>query len=122
MREAFNRCESEALAAFGVADLYVEEFVALARHIEVQIVGDSDGNVIHLGERECSAQRRNQKVVEIAPAPNLDKGLRDEMIAAAVRFAVQQQYQSLGTFEFLVDTQANESSFCLHRSQCTLTG
>ena len=111
LREAFKRCESEALAAFGVGDLYVEEFVTRARHVEVQIVGDQSGNIIHLGERECSAQRRNQKVIEIAPAPNLTSEVREEMIAAAVRFAKQQEYLSLGTFEFLVDTETNEPGF-----------
>tara|TARA_B100001059_G_C17828391_1_gene582961 strand:+ start:156 stop:3545 length:3390 start_codon:yes stop_codon:yes gene_type:complete len=108
---AFERCRSEALASFGVGDLYVEEFVAHARHIEVQIIGDSNGHITHLGERECSAQRRNQKVVEIAPAPGLARSLRTEIIAAAVRFARQQKYRSLGTFEFLVDTRATSPSF-----------
>ena len=100
---AYARCRSEAKAAFGVADVYVERFLALARHVEVQILGDRDGNVTHLGERECSVQRRHQKVVEVAPAPELDADLRSAIIAAAVRFAAREGYENLGTFEFLVD-------------------
>lgn len=100
---AYERCRSEALAAFGVADVYVEAFIARARHIEVQILGDLAGGVVHLGERECSVQRRFQKVVEIAPAPGLDDALRQQIIAAAVRFARSVRYSNLGTFEFLVD-------------------
>ena len=73
---AFVRCQSEASAAFGRADVYVEEFIPRARHVEVQILGDRTGAIAHLGERECSVQRRFQKVVEIAPAPGLDEGLR----------------------------------------------
>jgi acetyl/propionyl-CoA carboxylase alpha subunit/acetyl-CoA carboxylase carboxyltransferase component len=100
----FKRCQSEAKAAFGREDVYVEEFIPRARHIEIQILGDGTGAVAHLGERECSVQRRFQKVVEIAPAPHLDDGLRREIIASAVRFARSVGYSSLGTFEFLVDT------------------
>ena len=103
IESAFARCQSEALAAFGVGDVYVEEFVESARHVEVQILGDSAGGVAHLGERECSVQRRHQKVVEIAPAPALDDGVRRDLIAAAVRFAENERYGNLGTFEFLVD-------------------
>ena len=102
LAEAYERCRSEAEAAFGVADVYVEQFLPRARHVEVQILGDA-GNVVHLGERECSVQRRHQKVVEIAPAPHLQTNLREGLLAAAVRFAEQESYQNLGTFEFLVD-------------------
>ena len=104
---AYARCQSEAKAAFGVADVYVEAFLPRARHVEVQILGDRHGNVAHLGERECSVQRRHQKVVEIAPAPGLDDALRAAMTAAAVRFAEREGYQNLGTFEFLVDAAGN---------------
>ena len=100
---AYARCRSEAEAAFGVADVYVEEFMPRARHVEVQIVGDHHGAVTHLGERECSVQRRHQKVVEVAPAPDLAEDLRDAIIEAAVRFAGRERYANLGTFEFLVD-------------------
>ena len=111
LENAFIRCQSEADAAFGVCDLYVEEFLPHARHIEVQIIGDQCGNVVHLGERECSAQRRNQKVVEIAPAPNFSITLRDKILNSAVTLAQQQSYKSLGTFEFLVDGNEPNSRF-----------
>ena len=107
----FHRCQSEAEAAFGIADVYVEAFMAKARHVEVQIIGDEHGAVSNLGERECSAQRRNQKLVEIAPAPALDSGLRDRMIEAATTLAKQEGYQSLGTFEFLVNSSATGPEF-----------
>ena len=103
----YQRCQSEARASFGIEDVYVEEFLTRARHIEVQILGDLEGRVAHLGERECSVQRRHQKVVEIAPAPWLDDGLRRAIIDAAVRFAERERYANLGTFEFLVDTSGN---------------
>ena len=103
LASAYTRCRSEAKAAFGLADVYVEEFISRARHIEVQILGDESGSIIHLGERECSIQRRHQKVIEVAPAPNLDDDLRTEIIKAAVRFAEKESYSNLGTFEFLVD-------------------
>lgn len=111
--EAFARCQSEAKASFGLADVYVEEFLPRARHVEVQILGDLTGGIAHLGERECSVQRRYQKVVEIAPAPGLDESLRRQIIAAAVRFAKSVGYSSLGTFEFLVDVtgRANAQPF-----------
>ena len=99
----YERCQREAQAAFGIGDVYVEEFLPAARHVEVQILGDLHGGVAHLSERECSIQRRNQKVVEIAPAPGLDTTLRDQIIGAAVRFAESVAYSNLGTFEFLVD-------------------
>ncbi len=101
--DAFARCQSEAKAAFGREDVYVEEFIPRARHVEVQILGDHAGQVVHLGERECSVQRRYQKVVEIAPAPALDEEIRQAIIAAAMRFARSVGYTNLGTFEFLVD-------------------
>ena len=103
LEATYQRCQSEARAAFGVEDVYVEEFLSRARHVEVQILGDVEGNVAHLGERECSVQRRHQKVIEIAPAPCLDDEVRGAIIAAAVRFAENQRYSNLGTFEFLVD-------------------
>ncbi len=100
---AFARCQSEAAAAFGRPEVYVEEFIPRARHVEIQILGDRTGEISHLGERECSIQRRFQKIVEIAPAPALDDGLRRQMTDAAVRFAKSVEYTNLGTFEFLVD-------------------
>ena len=103
---AYTRCRSEAKAAFGRDEVYVEAFLTRARHIEVQILGDGAGEIAHLGERDCSIQRRYQKIVEIAPAPNLAEVLRAGMIEAAVRFAKSVGYSNLGTFEFLVDTSA----------------
>ena len=99
----FKRCQSEAKAAFGLADVYVEEFLPRARHVEVQILGDLFGAVAHLGERECSIQRRYQKLIEVAPAPGLADELRASIIESAVRFAKKEGYNNLGTFEFLVD-------------------
>jgi acetyl/propionyl-CoA carboxylase alpha subunit/acetyl-CoA carboxylase carboxyltransferase component len=106
--EAFERCRSEAEAAFGNGDLYVERLMPRARHIEVQIIGDGTGEVSHLWERECTLQRRHQKLVEVAPSPALPAGLRDRLTAAAVRMAEEVRYQSLGTFEFLIDIGAEE--------------
>jgi acetyl/propionyl-CoA carboxylase alpha subunit/acetyl-CoA carboxylase carboxyltransferase component len=103
LNDAYARCQSEAQTAFGNGDVYVERLVRTARHIEVQIVGDGAGAVSHLWERECSIQRRHQKLVEIAPSPGLPPGLRDRITAAAVRLAQDVRYDNLGTFEFLVD-------------------
>jgi len=102
LEEAFERARSEAAAAFGNGDLYVERFFARARHIEVQIAGDAAGTVTHLFERECTLQRRNQKLVEIAPAPWLDPGVRERLIAASLALARAAHFRNLGTFEFLV--------------------
>ncbi len=106
---AYERCQSEAQSAFGVQDVYVEAFLPRARHVEVQVLGDEHGAVAHLGERECSVQRRHQKVVEVAPAPGLSDDARQGIIAAAVRFAEREGYANLGTFEFLVDASGGES-------------
>jgi acetyl/propionyl-CoA carboxylase alpha subunit/acetyl-CoA carboxylase carboxyltransferase component len=103
LEEAFARCQSEARAAFGNDALYVEQLVSNARHIEIQVLGDADGNVSHLWERDCSLQRRQQKLVEIAPSPDLPTETRERMIAAALTLAKAANYQGLGTFEFLLD-------------------
>jgi len=102
LEEAYTRAASEALAAFGSDALYVEEFLARARHVEVQILGDGRGDVTHLFERDCSIQRRHQKIVEIAPSPGLDPELRKEILAAAVRLGSAVNYSGLGTMEFLI--------------------
>lgn len=102
LENSYERASSEAKAAFGNEALYVEELLSEARHIEVQIVGDSTGAITHLGERECSVQRRHQKIVEIAPAAFLDEKTRHEVIDAALRLARHCGYRNLGTFEFLV--------------------
>ena len=101
--EAYARCHSEALAAFGNGDLFAEQLLPNARHIEVQIIGDGSGAVSHLWERDCSLQRRYQKIVEVAPSPGLPASLRERLTGAAVRLASAASYNNLGTFEFLVD-------------------
>jgi acetyl/propionyl-CoA carboxylase alpha subunit len=103
LEQAFTRCQSEARSAFGNGDLYVERLIPLARHIEVQVVGDGTGHVSHLWERECTIQRRNQKLVEVAPSPGLTDDLRERLTGYAVRMAEAVRYKNLGTFEFLVD-------------------
>ncbi|MDP7627952.1 MAG: carboxyl transferase domain-containing protein [SAR202 cluster bacterium] len=108
IENSYKRCRSEANNAFGSGDLYVEEFIDNARHIEVQILGDGNGSIAHLGERECSVQRRYQKILEIAPAPNLDGFIRDKIIDAALRLAKSVNYSNIGTFEFLVNTVAED--------------
>ncbi|MPZ31080.1 MAG: biotin/lipoyl-binding protein [Rhodospirillales bacterium] len=101
--DAYARASAEARSAFGNGDLYAERLVGRARHIEVQIVGDGKGGIVALGERECTLQRRSQKIVELAPSPNLGPALRKKIVAAAVSMAKSVKYRSLGTFEFLVD-------------------
>ena len=102
LRESIETCMREAESAFGDPTVFVEQAVVDPRHIEVQILADGEGNVIHLFERDCSVQRRHQKVVEIAPAPNLDPKLRDRICADAVRFAKEIGYRNAGTVEFLL--------------------
>ncbi|WP_454043935.1 pyruvate carboxylase [Cellulosimicrobium sp. Marseille-Q8652] len=102
--EALAAAMREADGAFGDPTVFLERAVLRPRHIEVQILADGAGNVVHLYERDCSLQRRHQKVVEIAPAPNLDPAIRDALCADAVRFARHIGYQNAGTVEFLVDT------------------
>jgi acetyl/propionyl-CoA carboxylase alpha subunit/acetyl-CoA carboxylase carboxyltransferase component len=106
--EAYARCRSEAKAAFGDDNVYVERLVEDARHIEVQVVGDRSGAVSHFGERECTIQRRNQKLIEIAPSPSLTPGLRARILEAALKLASAAKYDNLGTFEFLVDASDSE--------------
>lgn len=107
LREAIETCMREAEGAFGDPTVFIEQAVVDPRHIEVQILADGEGNVIHLFERDCSVQRRHQKVVEIAPAPNLDPELRDRICADAVRFAREIGYRNAGTVEFLLDPAGN---------------
>ncbi|MFI5319798.1 MAG: carboxyl transferase domain-containing protein [Myxococcota bacterium] len=103
LEEAYARCRSEAEKAFGVADVYAEEWLPRARHLEVQLVGDGTGAVSHVWERECSVQRRHQKIVELAPSPRLDADVRAELLAAAVKLGQALRYRGLGTIEFLLD-------------------
>jgi acetyl-CoA carboxylase biotin carboxylase subunit len=102
---------SEAGAAFGDERVYLERFIAAARHVEVQIAADARGEFVHLGERDCSVQRRYQKVVEEAPAPALESATRDAIRDAAVRFARAIGYRNLGTVEFVVDSDTGEPYF-----------
>jgi acetyl/propionyl-CoA carboxylase alpha subunit len=106
LEEAYARCQSEAKAAFGSDAVYVERLIRNARHIEVQIICDHHGAISHLWERECTIQRRNQKLIEIAPSPSLNDGLRTRIIDAAKELAAAANYDNLGTFEFLVDNDA----------------
>ncbi|MDQ4051793.1 MAG: pyruvate carboxylase [Actinomycetota bacterium] len=107
LRDAVEACMREAEGAFGDPTVFIEQAVTDPRHIEVQILADGEGNVIHLFERDCSVQRRHQKVVEIAPAPNLDPDIRVRMCADAVRFAQEIGYRNAGTVEFLLDPDGN---------------
>ena len=111
LAEAVERCAAEAKAAFGNSALYAERLVDRARHIEVQIVGDGKGGIAALGERDCTVQRRNQKIVELAPSPNLREALRKRIVAAASIMAKAVKYRSLGTFEFLVDARTGDFFF-----------
>lgn len=102
VREGFDLARSEARSSFGDDRILIERFVESPRHIEIQVLGDKHGNLIHLGERECSIQRRNQKVIEEAPSPAVDATLRDEMGAQAVALGEAVGYDSAGTVEFIV--------------------
>lgn len=107
VEELFQRASSEAKAAFGNGAMFIEKFIERPRHIEVQLLGDKGGNVVHLYERDCSVQRRHQKVVEIAPAPRLPTEIRDRMTADAVKLARHVGYENAGTVEFLCDDKGN---------------
>ncbi|HXT58508.1 MAG TPA: pyruvate carboxylase [Pirellulales bacterium] len=106
-----DQAQREAQTAFGSPDVFLEKFIARPRHIEVQLMGDRHGNLVHLYERDCSVQRRHQKVVEIAPAINLDPQLREQICQAALGIGRAVGYQSAGTVEFLVDTETQKFYF-----------
>ena len=105
--EAVQTAQSEAKAAFGNGAVYMERYLQKPRHIEIQVIADSHGNVVHLGERDCSLQRRHQKVVEIAPAQHITQEQRERICADAVRFCKEINYSGAGTVEFLVDENGN---------------
>lgn len=105
--QAFHMAQREAFAAFGNGELYIEKYISGIRHIEVQILADSKGNVIHLGERECSIQRRHQKLLEEAPSPGLTEKQRKKIGELAVKAARAIKYRNAGTFEFIVDEEGN---------------
>ena len=111
LQRALRRASSSALRAFGSPEVYVEKLVTQARHIEVQIIADELGNVRHLWERECSAQRRHQKVIEEASAPCLSDSLRNSLVEMSVKAARETNYVGAGTFEFIVDE--NEAAYFL---------
>ena len=108
---AIELAESEAGAAFGDARVYIERFMTRGRHVEVQVLGDGNGGVIHLGERDCSVQRRYQKLIEETPAPGLPEALRHHLHQAASRFAARMAYRGAGTVEFLVDLERDAFYF-----------
>lgn len=103
-KDAFERAVSEAKSAFGDGTVFIERFLERPRHIEVQILADGEGNTIHLFERDCSVQRRHQKVVEVAPATHLPEEVRQAMLADAIKLAKSVGYRNAGTAEFLVDS------------------
>lgn len=105
--DALSQAQREAQTAFGSPDVFLEKFVARARHIEVQLLGDSHGNLVHLYERDCSLQRRHQKVIEIAPAHNLESEVRDQLLEASIAIGRKVGYRSAGTVEFLLDVDTN---------------
>lgn len=111
LQKAFESAKAETKAAFGDDSMYMEKVIEHARHVEVQVLGDKFGNVIHLGERDCSLQRKNQKVLEEAPSPAVPPEVREKLCAAAVRAAKAAGYQSAGTIEFLYDEKSGEFYF-----------
>lgn len=111
LREAFDAVARLSRASFGSGGVYLEKFVSQARHIEVQIFGDGRGSVAALGERDCSVQRRNQKVIEETPAPGLGSAIREQLIGAAIRLGKAVKYQSAGTVEFIYDNETDDSYF-----------
>ena len=111
LKEAIAGAQREALTGFGDDRVFIERYVASSRHIEIQILGDSHGNVVHLGERECSIQRRHQKIIEESPSPRVDSKMRATMGEAAIKLAKKLKYESAGTVEFLVDDKTGEFWF-----------
>ncbi len=111
LADAMESAAAEALAAFGDATVYMEKYIERARHIEIQVLGDSHGNVVHLGERDCSTQRRHQKLIEEAPSPFIPDSVRQQLADDAVRLARQVNYQGAGTVEFVYDEDTQQAYF-----------
>jgi len=111
LKDSIESAKREALSGFGDDRIFIERYVEKSRHIEIQILGDEHGNVVHLGERECSIQRRHQKIIEESPSPRIDPFLREEMGQAAVKLAKKIKYCSAGTVEFLFDDKTDEFWF-----------
>jgi len=107
LEELWNKARQEAKASFGNDGIYIEKFIEQPRHIEIQIVGDQHGHVVHLSERECSIQRRHQKLLEESPSPFMDESLRNKMGKAAIKAGKAINYEGVGTIEFLVDKHKN---------------
>ena len=111
LKDAVAAAKREAKTGFDDERVFIEKYIKKSRHIEIQILGDQHGNVIHLGERECSIQRRHQKIIEESPSPKLDDELREQIGNAAVKLAKKIKYQSAGTVEFILDENTNEFWF-----------
>ncbi len=111
LKDSITSAQREAKVGFGDDRIFIERYVASSRHIEIQILGDSYGNIVHLGERECSIQRRHQKIIEESPSPRVDDEMRTAMGNAAIKLAKKLQYESAGTVEFLVDDKTGEFWF-----------
>ena len=111
LKDSIIGAQREAKAGFGDDRIFIERYVATSRHIEIQILGDSHGNIVHLGERECSIQRRHQKIIEESPSPRVDESMRMAMGNAAIKLAKKLKYESAGTVEFLVDDKTGEFWF-----------
>ena len=111
LKDSITSAKREAKVGFGDDRIFIERYVASSRHIEIQILGDSHGNIVHLGERECSIQRRHQKIIEESPSPRVDENMRMAMGNAAIKLAKKLKYESAGTVEFLVDDKTGEFWF-----------
>ncbi len=111
LKESLLGAQREAMTGFGDDRVFIERYVASSRHIEIQILGDSHGNVVHLGERECSIQRRHQKIIEESPSPRVNPEMREAMGDAAIKLAKKLKYESAGTVEFLVDDKSGDFWF-----------
>ena len=111
LKESIKAAEREAEGGFGDKRVFLERYIKRSRHIEIQVLGDAFGNIVHLGERECSIQRRHQKIVEESPSPMVDEGMREKMGEAAIKLASKLKYESAGTVEFLVDEKTKEFWF-----------